>query len=254
MSISVAPNRSQVIRADTCHVVSANIEKIDWPRSEPFVVAYQAELNQRLQGIPGRSVNECANLACEDAEHRTQIDEWCAEIINCCLSADHVFPRSRAGGRRNLSGWNVEVKPFKDECQFWYRTWCSIGRPMTGAVYEQTRSSKRQYMYAVRRVKRRQREFSAINMLEAIANSKSRDLFTEVKKMNPKPTYTGGVDDMDRDEDIAGVFRTKYEQLYNSVPSNEAAMEAIKKEISFDAQRCHGGHLFLLNGNYTNSQ
>ena len=49
---------------------------------------------------------------------------------------------------------NEHVKPFKSESVFWHSVWVSSGCPNRGDLYHVMKSSKLQYKYAVRRLKR----------------------------------------------------------------------------------------------------
>ena len=128
------------------------------------------------------------------------------------------------------------VRPFKEECQFWYSSWCDAGRPRNGFLFDRMRHSKRQYMYAIRRIKRRQNEMKALKMLDAISVSNSRDLFAEAEKLNPKPSQARRIDDIDRDDGIAELFHEKYERLYNSVHSDEEEMQRIRQQVGVEAR------------------
>jgi len=75
-------------------------------------------------------------------------------------------------------------------------------------------------------------------MLEAISASNSRDLYAEVKKLNPKPSQARRIDNIDRDDGIAELFREKYERLYNSVHSDVEEMQRIEQQIGLEASRC----------------
>lgn len=93
------------------------------------------------------------------------------------------------------------------------------------------RESKREYHYAVRRLKRRQNALRNKKFLEAIAEDRTRDFFTEVKKMNPKPPPPPLMDGMSSDNDIAMRMSEKYRQLYNSIPSNPEQLKDINDRI-----------------------
>ena len=58
-----------------------------------------------------------------------------------------------------------------------------------------------------------------------------------MKKLNPKPKHTGGIGELESDDDIAELFRAKYEGLYNSVDTDEREMRRIKSIVENRA-RC----------------
>ena len=46
------------------------------------------------------------------------------------------LPKSGGGGtagmKPKIPGWSEHVKPYSDECNFWYKTWVSAGKPAYG--------------------------------------------------------------------------------------------------------------------------
>ena len=60
---------------------------------------------------------------------------------------------SKGKGGSAVAGWSEHVKPYADESKFWDSVWQSMGSPTHGDVFNNMRSSKNQYKYAVRRLK-----------------------------------------------------------------------------------------------------
>ena len=116
-------------------------------------------------------------------------------------------------------GWKEYVKPYKDECNFWYQVWKSAGKPTHGALHDYMREAKRQYTYSVRRIKRRENAIRLEKLSQCILESNSRDFFRELKKMRPK-RVAPSINCLSDSKDIADCFAQKYRDLYNSNPSN----------------------------------
>ena len=105
-----------------------------------------------------------------------------------------------------VPGWTQYVKPFSEESKFWCATWRSVGKPRVGALHDAMLYSKRQYKYAVRRLK--------------IANESvllgGVNIFQEVKKFRGNfKTFSSRIDDQIGAKNIAGRFADIYSQLYN---------------------------------------
>ena len=71
-------------------------------------------------------------------------------------------------------------------------------------------------------------------MAECVASNNSRDLWWELKKMRPstcaKPPQ---IDGKRTSKDINGIFYSKYQDFYNSVPSDVSEVESfVKRNIS----------------------
>ena len=143
---NIRPQGSSRNTSVAWHKVAAN---------DNFVKQYQHELDNKLLHLPYRQVSTCQDQLCSDESHREQIDLWCEDLIEICLSSEHVLPQTKHF-TRTKAGWNHYVRPYKDECNFWYISWKTAGKPRNGPLYELMREAKRQYMYAVRRIKRKQ--------------------------------------------------------------------------------------------------
>ena len=50
-------------------------------------------------------------------------------------------------------GWSEHVRPYSEESKFWFATWKSAGSPSEGELYNLMLYTKRQYRYAIRRLK-----------------------------------------------------------------------------------------------------
>ena len=174
-------------------------------------------------------MSTCRDAECRCPQHRDEIDAWCDQLIETAITADRVFPRKRRG-RRRLSGWNDEVQAFKEDCVFWWTLWNESNRSDQG-LFERMRESKRQYHYAVRRVKRRQEELKAEKFSQALILNQSRDFFREVKKVNARLKESPFIDGVEGDHNIAQHFMQKYCVLYNSVESDPEKMAALKEAI-----------------------
>ena len=210
-------------------------DRIQWHKAGQHVPSYQHNMDTLLSPLCIKDIDHCIDTMCNDPDHLSEIDLLCNELIECAMKADSVFPRVRSG-RKVLAGWNNFVKPFQDDCKWWYSVWCEQGKPKSGIVFDHMKEAKKQYSYAVRRLKRRQKEIKNQKFIDALIDNNARDFFKEVKKINPKPTNLCGVDGKQSHVDIANVFREKYEELYNSVPSDTSAMGSIKDQICTQLQ------------------
>jgi len=210
--------------------------QINWARAEPFMADYHRELDARLMQRGAYSVETCQNVACTAHNHLREIDRWCTELIGIALSSDRGLPRKR-GGRPVVSGWNEHVREYREECLFWGALWKASDRT-DDWLFEQMKDAKRQYHYAVRRVKRRERILKGEKFAEAIADNRSRDFFAEVKRMNPKSPRSPCVDGLCDEYSIAEHFSAKYQELFNSVASDGIRLSGAAESIQSGAKQC----------------
>ena len=88
----------------------------------------------------------------------------------------------KSGGvNQNVPGWNEHVKPFKSESKFWHSVWVSAGCPNQGDLYNVMKSSKQQYKYAVRRLKRASDKLQGDKFVQELLKG-GCNIFTEIKK------------------------------------------------------------------------
>ena len=130
-----------------------------------------------------REVLHCQDLKCENTVHLQQIDSWCKDLVNVCLTSDVVLPHKNRG-KKIVPGWKTTVKPYRDNNRFWYNTWKRIGKPKNGHIYEYMKEARRDYMYAIRRAKRRDAALRNESLAQAVSSGRSRDFFREIKRIN----------------------------------------------------------------------
>ena len=215
-------------------------DKVNWNLAPRYTNAYRNRMNQLLNSRRERHQNlvMCRDVKCTSSQHRTEIDSWCQELVDIALSADSVFPRKRPY-RRVLCGWNEYVKPYRDECKFWYDLWSGPGaKERSGYFFDRMREAKRQCMYAVRRTKRRQVQLKEERFAEALARGSPRDFYKEARKQMPGKPTTDCINGIVGDDDIAEHFRQKYNALYCSVPSEASAMQRVERRIQEAMGNC----------------
>ena len=83
--------------------------------------------------------------------------------------------------RAKLAGWSEYVAPYANESKFWYSVWSAAGRPLYGDIFVNMRYSKRQFRYAVRRLKRCQNRLQNDKFLVGLLSGNG-NLFKEIRE------------------------------------------------------------------------
>ena len=92
--------------------------------------------------------------------HKEEIDDYVQEVLGHIESASWEFLPVSGGGVKkpnkseHMPGWNTFVKPYAEDNKWWFSMWKLMGSPTSGHIYHMMRTSKLQYKYAVRRLKR----------------------------------------------------------------------------------------------------
>ena len=112
-------------------------------------------------------------------------------------------------------GWNEYVKPFKEEAMHWKSLWVSAGRPNNHPLFTNMKSSKAQYKYAIRRLKRSEEQVQNNAFISSIIDGKSGSIYSEIKKFRgQQKTLSSRIDEEVGSKHIADHFATKYQDLY----------------------------------------
>ena len=131
----------------------------------------------------------------------------------------------------NLPGWNDFVKPFKEEAIHWRSLWLCAGKPNNSPLYFNMKSSKAQYKYAIRRLKKSTEQIQNAKFLDSILDVKSGNIFKEIKKFRGEQrTLSSRIDDEVGSESIVNHFAFKYKNLYSKCDLDHKFI-ALKKNI-----------------------
>ncbi len=212
-------------------------ESISWNKvQQVHYDNYKIRLGQMLEHItmPIEAL-ECGDLMCEKIEHAESLNQYCIDIIDCCVRAgEECFPKV-SKKKKNKPYWSEIVNPKREAVLLWGQIWQDCGKPREGIVSEIYRHTKRDYHYAVRYINRHENELRKQKMMECLMNNNQRDFWRESRKFHNCGKMTATcVDNADSNEEIADVFATKYRDLYNSVPSHTDEMDDIRNKLNSD--------------------
>ena len=183
--------------------------------------------------------SQCQDMGCGKHDHFDIIDLMCNAITDICYQAGFdSFPKCKKAPKL-APFWNENIKPFRDDSLFWGKIWKDCGRPSTGVVYELYKKSRRLYHYAVRNHKNKLKDLRNSRIAESMSKNKHRDLWKELRKLKAYHNVTPvSVDGMENEHDICNLFATKYEHLYNSVPSDIQVLDQLIQNINTVSSHC----------------
>ena len=147
------------------------------------------------------------------------------EASNC--SIPHVKNKKKV-----IPGWNNEVALQKAKAIFWHNIWKENGSLNDGVLADIRKSTRAKYHYAIRSARKNKEKHVSNKIADSLLNKTSADFWSEIKQINnKKPGLPNMVDNCVGQADIAGVFKNKYEQLYNSVSYDKVNMCCLKTRI-----------------------
>ena len=169
---------------------------------------------------------------CECGNHRSDIDSVCKQLIDVLLRAGQDTLPKCSHRDRGIPYWNYEVESVTETAMFWHWLWDDNDRPRHGHVAAITHKTRASYHYAVRQIKRRERELRKSKMAESVSTNKQRDIWVETKKMlsGKKPSIKS-VDGACNSEAISEVFASKYESLFQGTPTGPVELHSLYRTI-----------------------
>ena len=168
-----------------------------------------------------KEVSECSDVKCDRIDHKSVIDEYVEEVLISLNEAAHdclPVPVQNTGKGKTVSGWNSEVKPFKDMSLFWAAVWKSAGRPLNNGLHQIMKKCKNLYHYQAKKCLRAQDQIKKSKLLNCFSDEgpEKHDIFKEVKKLRQSTSTVASVID-GHSTKIEDHFSSIYKTLYNSV-------------------------------------
>ena len=193
--------------------------KPSWDKATPEQrELYRVSLDEKLGTIfPPVQCLLCENFKCD--RHAADVDEYATSVCEAVDSASKkclpVSGRAAPQGRRGIPGWSEYVKPFQEESKFWHGVWLAAGSPNQGELYNLYRSTKMQYKYAVRRLKRATYNIQQDKFVQGLLNG-GVNIFSEIKKFRGQTsTLSSCIDGEVGSDNISNNFSQIYSELYS---------------------------------------
>lgn len=163
------------------------VPKVAWQKARPDQVdAYAVALRDALSklAIP-HAAFVCRDVHCRDSSHCICLNKYIEDLTEACLAAaKHTLPHtSLRSGSGRIPGWSEHVEPVRQKSIFWHDMWVNCGRPRSGVVADIMRRTRASYHYAIRMVRRREKEIVNERFTEAVSSSNGRDFWNEVKRI-----------------------------------------------------------------------
>ena len=185
---------------------------------------FKCMLRRKLNDIAHYQCTSCQDISCQDNCHIQGIENYTLDVLEAMEWAGHeclpITTTGKSPKQYKISGWNEHIRPFAEESKFWYQVWLSAGKPLEGDIYLNMKISKKQFKYAVRRLKRCQERVKNEKLLNSLVTSNG-NFFQELRKLRGySRNITTRIDGQIGAENIANKFASKYKDIYNNVELN----------------------------------
>ena len=195
-------------------------KRVNWGRaSDQAKQHYVDTVTSKLADVQIPACVNCSDLHC--SAHTEELETYTMDVLEAVeKAAQECLPSSGGGGQNSkliniIPGWTEYVKPFSDESKFWSAVWQSAGKPVQCSLYDMMMYSKRQYKYAVRRLKRANHHIQNDKFVNGLLEG-GVNIFNEIKKYRGKSSNCSSrIDDQVGSKNIANHFANIYSQLYS---------------------------------------
>ena len=201
----------------------ATIEDID---------LYKEQLDIELNKIrlPDSCIN-CHNFTCE--KHMNDIETFHNDIVCACLKAAECLPTTNNSNKTSVPGWSEYCATAREKAMFWHNIWRNAGKPHSGQLANLRRSTRAHYHRAVRKVKRNESIIRSEQMAKFIHKNDMRNLFKEARRLKCSGSMVpASVDGTSGNENIANLFASKFQNVFNSVKSEDKELNKLKCYIN----------------------
>ena len=162
-------------------------------------------------------------------------------------AAREVFPIRRKGNTK-VPLWTETIEPLKRTALFWHAIWCENNHPEHGVVANICRKTRSDYHRAIKLAYKNRKRLKNEQMVQNILRDKNKNLWKEIKKLNPKPTKVPAtMDGETKAKDIANIFKDKFEQVYNCNPTDSTELQDMEYEINRRINFCSLDTVTVLN-------
>ena len=202
-------------------------------------LAFQETLDNMLQStIMSVVCLGCQTLNCQN--HSEDIDAYTTSICEALdVAAVTNLPATGEGNKRQrkgVPGWNEYVKPYQEDNNFWHGVWKAAGCPNVGDLHTQYQTSKMQYKYAIRRLKRVKDRIQSNKFVDQLMNG-NVNIFNEIKKFRGHTNNLSScVDGHSSSDEISEHFAEIYSELYSrhNLESLETFRVGLESRINQD--------------------
>jgi hypothetical protein len=215
-----------------------------WRRADQqHIECYREHFRNELQRVeaPAEAL-VCRQFNC--TEHLDDLKGYYSAILTALTSsANACIPERR---KKAMAGWSEHVGHRKDDAIFWHSVWVSGGRVRGNWLHAIMLRTRAEYKRVSRWVVRNQESLVAGRMADAFRENRSRDLWSEIKRVKGSGCRQSTViDGAVGSQDSCHAFHEVYKSLYQSVPTSDCELDALSEELSASVlDQCQGGECY----------
>ena len=228
---------------------------VNWNKADEHDVDnYKSCLDEFLSclQIP-ENVVHCNDFNCDSHDHGA-IAKYLDILVDIMLlSARMTIPSDNDNNNKTSKsgklGWNKYVKDKRDSAILWHKIWKEAGSPTYGQLFEIRKYTRKCYHNAIMYIKNNTDKILREKIAQSLANNNVKNFWNEIRKIKAtKNNSTSIIDNVVGGDNIASLFKVKYEKLYNEFDNNNLDFDFIsnlivdkcKKNICFNSHDING--------------
>lgn len=201
------------------------VSSSQWANASPAeLYSYLTELSNGLSliNIPIYLLDSTVN--CTDSHYHSTIDSYYSDIMNCVKKAvECAIPKKCVHiSEYNVPGWNDVVKDKYDLSREAFLEWVANEKPRAGLIFQNMVRLRAQFKLAFRYCRNHVEQLKADACAKSLNLQDSKKFWNNVNKLgNSKATkFANCINGFIGDSDIASMWKTHFQDLYNSVPDD----------------------------------
>ena len=159
-------------------------------------------------------------------------------MVENLLESSDEFSRKKANKKiKVVPGWNDECKDLHKLARVSFLEWRSAGKPVSGALIEDMKNTRSDFKHALENCRLNENELRNEKMKQCFS-SKNKSAFWRELRSNKAPKKFSEIDNKRGDENIANIFKTKYETIYNDTNSKRVPIN-FESKVNSHYQSTH---------------
>lgn len=163
----------------------------------------------------------CNDVNCKNESHVQSLENLYNDLISAMTkSSDECIQQGDAYAKSSHSrpGWNDHASDLHKAAREFFMIWVEAGKPKQGAIFELMKNSRARFKYAMRFLKRHEKELVSNALANKLAVNKPENFWEGIKKINncntPLPSSVDGVTGADK---ITDLWRSHFKDLFNCI-------------------------------------
>ncbi|CAG9131271.1 unnamed protein product [Plutella xylostella] len=179
---------------------------------EPADLAEDITRDQLMYAVRRDLIEDCADHCCGEPDHRSVLDNLYSDIVTALQAAAKVSRGGSKGVGRGprIVGWNKHVSAAHREARSRFHEWLLSGKPSSGCVYDDMRSSRKVFKSRLKWCQDHQDQIKMDALAEKHERGNFRTFWKTTSKMNPRPGLPVSVGGVSDPKDIANLFRDQF--------------------------------------------